>query len=181
MLLPCYHHHYSSRVAGPRDRETINPVHIHWALIWQKYKPTRWVVRNKKNVQTEKKNSPCNRSASWVWQPADVPKEPQRRKSPLPPGQQLDSGAAAAMLSETTVCRMWGRKHELSCRPRSKSCHFITLMTVSFACMIIRHKRKWKSKQQTTLLLINKTKSLHWRTRLLQGIRKREREKRHWS
>lgn len=136
MLLPCYHHHYSSRVAGPRDREAINPVHIHWALIWQKCKPTHRAVRNKKKTYIQR-NSPCNRSASWVWQPADVPKEPQRRKSPLPPGQQLDSGAAAT-LTETTVCRMWGRKHELSCRPCSKSCHFITLMTVSFACMIIQ-------------------------------------------
>lgn len=67
MLLPCYHHHYSSRVAGPSA-----PRRRQW-------------YRNRK--------SSCQCSAMRVWEPADVFQKAQRRKSPLPPGQQLDCGA----------------------------------------------------------------------------------------
>lgn len=82
------------------ERRTQCPYPLFFHLAGTQMDTLVSVVRN---VQKEEKLH-TDSSPSWAWKPADVLEEPLRRKSPLPPGEQLDSSAAAP-LTEATVCR----------------------------------------------------------------------------
>lgn len=150
--LPCYHHHYSSRVAAPSvERGKQRLLSISTELLSGRntnQHTKRWEMYRKSARQplTQLGLTACR--CSWGVSVDEITSA---------------SGTTAGLLPETTVYRMEGRIHASNGTPCSTSHHRITSMMSVLPARLgnTSHGSKWLSMHTYTgmLFIINKLKA----------------------